>query len=315
MTPREPESAQALSGRWLVLGASGFIGRTAVALLRSAGRQVVAVDQAPPADAAAGVSFVCLEVNGAAPDALRGVLQDVRPTVLLNAIGHAPGAAEDGLHDTYVRGTDALLGLVRNECPCCRVLLLGSAAEYGNAPECRGSKESDDLHPLSAYGRAKCAQFEVANRYRTDGMAVTTARLFNVIGPGQGRHLFVGALLERIRAGESPLRVMAANHIRDWIDVRDATRALLVLADAAHPPAVANVATGLGFTVGHVAGLVAELAGVPVCLQDDAIVPTVPWRSQGDPECLANLGWRSSHTLTASLHDQWASAGSPRSPG
>lgn len=234
----------------------------------------------------------------------RALLRKLQPSILLNAIGHFPSITGSGLEDFYVRNTTNVLEAVRAEQPSCRVVLLGSAAEYGNSPEA-GSSETDAPRPLSDYGRAKCRQFAVACRFAANGLDAITARLFNLIGPGQSNRLFASALLERIRRGEPSPRVPSANHVRDWIDVRDAARALVTLAESPRPPAVANVCTGKGQTVEFVTGIIGRLTGAEIKTEPEATSPGMLWRSVGNPERMFNLGWRPQHNLADSLADQW----------
>jgi GDP-4-dehydro-6-deoxy-D-mannose reductase len=291
--------------RWLVLGAAGFVGRATLGELEARGRKVVGAGRsAPPPAAVAGKSWHTTDVFDV--HNLRALLRKLQPSIVLNAIGHHPAIPRSELRDFYVRSTTIILEAVQAEQPSCRVVLLGSAAEYGNSTNA-SSSEADAPHPLSDYGCAKCGQFDVACRFAANGLDVIAARLFNPIGRGQGNHQFVGALLERIRRGERPARVRSGNHVRDWIDVRDAARALVTLAESPKPPSVANICTGQGRTVEFVANVVGRLAGVEVEVNPGETSPDVLWHSLGNPGRMFNLGWRPQHSLAESLADQWHS--------
>jgi nucleoside-diphosphate-sugar epimerase len=291
--------------RWLVLGAAGFVGRATLAELRARGRQAAEAGRSvSPPPGVAGEAWHA--IDGFDAHNLRALLRKLQPSILLNAIGHLPAAAKSELQDFYVRSTTTVLAAAQAEQPSCRVVLLGSAAEYGNSTDA-GSSETDPPRPLSDYGRAKCGQFDVACRFAAKGLEVITARLFNPIGRGQGRHQFAGALLEQIRRGERPVRIRSGNHIRDWIDVRDMARALATLAESPEPPAVVNICTGKGRTVGFVARAMGRLAGVEIEIQSGETSPDVLWRSVGNPGRMFNLGWRPQHDLADCLADQWQS--------
>ena len=292
--------------RWLVLGASGYIGRAVVAALVERRCPVVGAARTRPS-LPDRMPVELRTADARDGDALRALIRSVGPDVLLSAVAPAPS---DGIDPTafFVATTTILLDAVRAERPACRVLLLGSAAEYGNAPGSQPSSESDPLLPLTAYGRAKVAQLAVARRFLESGVAVATARVFNTVGPGQGRHLFAGALLERIRGGERVPPVRCANHVRDWVDIRDVAAATLALAQAADLPPVANVCTGVGRSVAEVAAAVARLTGVTVVGEPGETGPDVVWRSVGDPARMLSLGWRPRYDLAVSLADQWRHA-------
>jgi len=292
--------------RWLVLGASGFVGgAVAAALAERRWPAVGATRTGPPQPGATPIELRSVDARDAG--ALRSLIRDVRPDVLLDAVAPAEADATDP-GPFFVATATGVLEAVRVERPRCRVVLLGSAAEYGNAPDSRPSCESDPVLPLTAYGRAKVAQLAVASRFRESGVAVTTARVFNTVGPGQGRHLFAGALLERIRGGERVLRVRCANHVRDWVDVRDVAAAVLALAEAEESPLVTNVCSGVGRSVAEVAAVAARLTGVSVIEEPGETGSGVLWRSVGDPARMLALGWRPHFDLATSLADQWQNA-------
>ena len=291
------------SSHWLVLGSSGFIGHAVFAILKARDCRIFGAGRsAPLPDAAAGKSWHAIDIFDS--DNFRALLRKLQPSILLNAIGHSPTAASSELKVFYIQSAEIILEAVKAEQPACRVVLLGSAAEYGNSPEA-GSSETDAPRPLSDYGRAKCEQFEISRRFAAKGLDVITARLFNPVGPSQSSHFFAGALLERIRQGEHSPRVYSANHVRDWIDVRDVARALVTLAESPKPPAVANVCTGKGRTVEFVASLIGRLTGAEIKAEPGEISPNVLWRSIGNPERMFNLGWQPQHNLAESLADQW----------
>jgi GDP-4-dehydro-6-deoxy-D-mannose reductase len=284
----------------LVLGAAGFVGGAVGAHLTAAGRSVMGIDRATPPFGNLPERLHTIDVDDI--HSLRALLREMQPSILLNAIGHSPTVANSELTDFYARNTTNVLEAVQAERPSCRVVLLGSAAEYGNSTR---ASETDAQHPLSDYGRAKCGQFEVAGRFAANGLDVITARLFNPIGPGQRRHLFVEALLERIRRGERSPLVHSGNHVRDWIDVRDAARGLVTVAESPKPPTVANICTGDGQTVEFVAGIIAQVTGVETRVKSEVTSPDVLWHSVGNPQRILNLGWRPQYSLSESVAAQW----------
>jgi len=275
--------------RWLVLGADGYIGRIMVAALTAQGRCVTS----------AGRTDVDLRDG----PGLRTRLKILKPTILLNACGHTPASPVD-LMDFYGCTTRLLLEAVAAEVPSCRVILLGSAAEYGETGPAPGASETDALQPVTDYGRAKCRQYEVAAQFSARGLRVTTARLFNAVGPGQGRHHLVGALLDRLSRGERPLRVRHSHCQRDWLDVRDAARALITLAESAAPFSVVNLCSGQGQTVEFVARTVGQLMHAEVTFEPPEPSSNLLVRSVGNPWRIFNLGWRPEYTLTQTLADQ-----------
>jgi nucleoside-diphosphate-sugar epimerase len=211
----------------------------------------------------------------------------------------------------HLVGSGNLLAAVAESRRACRVLLVGTAAEYGNTAAGAGADEDSPLLPLSAYGRIKALASEGALQARARGLDLAVARVFNTIGPGQGAHLLAGAMLARLRQGEQPLRVRDANFVRDWTDVRDVARALVLVAETAAAPPVVNVCTGTGRRVGEVAQRLAGLAGAAVELAETEPSAALPWHSVGVPHRLSALGFAPAIPFARGLADQWRAAGSP----
>lgn len=282
--------------RWLVLGAAGFVGKAITAELKMQKRNVTGMDRSGSAHSQA--------IDVFDDNQLRTALRKLRPDFLVNAVGHPQGLSGIGLIDFYVRSTKNILEAVQFECPACRVVLLGSASEYGNTIEA-GACETDALKPLSDYGRAKCGQFELSRQLAQSGSSITTARLFNILGPGQRVNLFPQALMERIGAGESPARVANGHHIRDWVDVRDAVRAVIMAVESPEPPELFNVCTGQGTPVGSLAREIGSLSGSAIVAECGETSSNQLWRSIGNPGKIFGLSWRPRFSLTQSLADQW----------
>ena len=110
------------------------------------------------------------------------------------------------------------------------------------------SMSSTSCRPLDPYAVTKYATEHAARVAASgQGIRIVTARLFNLTGPGlQDRHLC--AVLARqvamIQLGLAApqIRVGPLGATRDFIDVRDAARALLILSNA--PAGIYNVGSG-----------------------------------------------------------------------
>jgi nucleoside-diphosphate-sugar epimerase len=288
---------------WLVLGATGFVGRATLAELNARKRLATGAGHSTSWPNNKNQKS-CQAINVFEAEHFRALLRNLRPSILLNAIGHSPDTENSVLRDFYVCTTRIILEAVQSELPSCRLILLGSAAEYGNSPEA-GSVETDALNPLSDYGRAKCEQFELASRFAASGLDVITARLFNPIGHGQGAHLFLGALCEQLRRGQRPIRVHNGNHVRDWIDIRDVSRAVVMLGESPNPPPLVNICTGKSHTVSHVANILSGLANVEIKVEPGQMSADVLWHSVGKPQRIFKIGWQPRYHLSESLTGQW----------
>lgn len=165
--------------RVVVTGSSGMLGANLVGRLAGAGYDVLGVDVRPRA--------------GGCPDA-RYATGDIRDTSLMTALlGGAeavvhcaaalPSYSEAEIREVIVAGTRSVLEAgLRAGVP--RVVHISSTAVYG-LPQLVPTPEDHPREPVDAYGRAKTAAEEVAEKYRAEGMCVPILRPKTFLGPGR----------------------------------------------------------------------------------------------------------------------------------
>jgi GDP-4-dehydro-6-deoxy-D-mannose reductase len=156
-----------------------------------------------------------------------------------------------------VDSTRHLLEAVRQDSGPVRVLLIGSAAEYGCVRnEDNPLRDEQPLAPVSLYGWTKACQTLLMGYYhRVHALDVVMARLFNLSGEGASNRLLVGRLqeqLDQLLAGKiAEITVGALDAVRDYLPVEEAARQLERI-----------MLSGLSGQVYHVA------SGVPVRMRD-----------------------------------------------
>jgi nucleoside-diphosphate-sugar epimerase len=135
-----------------------------------------------------------------------------------------------------------------------RVVLIGSAAEYGDVTfEENPIPETRVLRPHSVYGMTKALQTNLANFYAPLGVDVIVARLFNIIGKGLSDRLLIGSLEKQIeelkKSQRSVIEVGNLDAIRDYISAEDAAKKLINIMSYGKAGEVYNVASGVGSKV------------------------------------------------------------------
>lgn len=129
-----------------------------------------------------------------------------------------------------------------------KIIVIGSAAEYGNRKETAIS-ETDALHPSTIYGLTKIFLYNTSMYYLEKGMPIIYTRQFNAIGPYQ-RDLFVLSSfcqqIAKIEKGlqEPELEVGDLSFKRDFIDARDAANAYYLLFTKGEIGKIYNVGSG-----------------------------------------------------------------------
>lgn len=248
--------------RWLVTGAAGFVGGHLVVRLRAAG--VVEVfglvrPGAPPSTPA----FAPVEADVLDAPAMARTLAALRPDRIVHLA--AQSSARESWQDpertllTNLFGLLHLLEAVRQAGLAPRVLVVGSAEEYGAVPGASAPiAEETPLRPASPYAVSKVAQGYLALQYAlAHGVHVVRTRTFNHTGPGRGAGFAESSFARQIAEIEAGRRdpVIAVGNldaVRDFSDVRDVVRAYVQLLEAGQAGEVYNVASGRGRRIGDV---------------------------------------------------------------
>jgi len=148
-----------------------------------------------------------------------------------------------------VAATRQVLEAVRTAGSPARVVLIGSAAEYGAVvPEANPIREDHALAPISVYGLTKAWQTQLASLYASLGVDVVIARLFNLDGDGISQRLFVGRVrgqIDEVLAGSrTTLELGPLGAIRDYIHADEAADQILAIATHGDSGSVYHVASG-----------------------------------------------------------------------
>jgi GDP-4-dehydro-6-deoxy-D-mannose reductase len=210
-------------------------------------------------------------------------------------------------------GTLHLLEACLTRKPRPRVLITGSAAEYGRVrPEENPVREEQPLRPSSPYGVSKASQGLLALQYHAaHGLEVVHARAFNHTGPGQ-RDGFAAATFARqiaeAEAGRRKPEVEVGDLAprRDLSDVRDVVRAYLLLMERAAPGETYNIGSGHAVPIQEVLDHLLALSPTPL-----TVVPTpsrrrpvdVPLLAADTTKLLAATGWQPEILLPQTLSD------------
>jgi GDP-4-dehydro-6-deoxy-D-mannose reductase len=298
----------------LVTGASGFVGRHLVAHLRAEGDDVVALDRT----GGSGNASAVLDVTDA--DAVARWVREAAPDAVyhLAARSHVGESWIDGseLTRVNVEGTRAVVDAC-HDAPVTRVVVVGSAEEYGPVPADHGPvAETTPLAPLSPYGTSKRdAEVAALTAWRERGVPVVCVRAFNHTGPGQSAAYFVPGFAQRIARAEhdgiDEITVGNLDSVRDFTDVRDVVRAYRLLAAHGVPGQAYNVCSGQGVRIGDLAARMLERARRPLQLRVDPelVRPIEVPVFVGDPTKLeAATGWSRVVTLDETLDDVLAAA-------
>jgi UDP-glucose 4-epimerase len=250
----------------LITGAHGFIGRHLALSLSHAGYVVCGLGHGAWPTSEAKAWGVSLWVNGDIVSSnLRFIQQQLgTPSVVYHlAGGSSVGVAIGNPREDFFRTvatTCELLDWVRLTAPDASIVSVSSAAVYGGGHS--GSiSEEDSLNPFSPYGHHKLMMEQLCHSYASSyNSKIVIARLFSVYGSGLKKQL-LWDICTKISSGDDPILLGGSgNELRDWTDVRDVVRALVLLSGAAtNPVPIFNIGTGFAISVRDISTSLAKL--------------------------------------------------------
>ncbi len=261
--------------RILVTGAGGFSGRHMVEYLRKNSSAEICGSSLRARN---GENWVSGDLTSEGATAT--LIGRIRP----NQVYHLAGRHSNDFQTDYranVLSTRNLLESVVNIKLECRVLLIGSSAEYGAvAEEDNPVKEDHPLAPMSIYGLTKVYQTYLMRFYCAFyDMNIVMARPFNLFGMGMSGELFVGRVYEQIeayRAGiVSKITVGNLEHRRDYIGIEQAIRYYTVIMQRGKAREIYNVGSGASIKVRDLLQRILEENGLGMdVVEERAFRPT-----------------------------------------
>jgi UDP-glucose 4-epimerase len=230
--------------RFVVTGATGFIGQALCSELSRLGFITVAYGRKSNFKTGPGIAYSCvksyLEVKGD-PD-----------SVCVHLAGESSiSSAENRLTATLA---DAVL-LARHICaqPFGGVIFASSAAVYGDRSEIP-RREDAPLDILGDYARIKHA---------VEGVLLErdqiVARIANAYGPGMSKSNVLSDIVSQME-NSGPVKVKCSMPVRDFIHVSDVIRGLISMATGTER-GVFNLGTGTGTSIAGLAKQILDLAG------------------------------------------------------
>ena len=310
--------------RVLVTGGTGYIGATAVELMRAEGFEISILDDGSTghADTApAGVRFIQGSLLN--PAEVAAALSECEAVIHFAGKSLVGESVEkpDLYHLVNVGGTRILLAEMRKQ-SISKLVFSSSAATYGE-PKAVPILESAETNPTNPYGATKLAidQLITAETKQTN-LAAASLRYFNVAGALKADR---GWLAERhnpethlipnvLRSTEqNPVKIFGTDWpthdgtcVRDYVHVIDLIeahiKALASLVTTGHE--IYNLGSGSGYSVRQVVAAASAAIGHQIPFLDSP-------RRAGDPAVLIadiskakqRLNWQPSRNLKAMVSD------------
>lgn len=221
-----------------VTGAAGFIGSHLVRYLAEQRYTIAGIDLVEAVGAGLGEEVAGWNTSGLSPQSLDALHKQLgAPHVVYHLAGGSSVGASlaDPARDftATVGGTATLLEWLRKSAPAARLVVVSSAAVYGDIHAGPIGEEAA-TNPYSPYGAHKFAMEAIVRGWsRSFGLASVAVRLFSVYGPGLRKQL-LWDLSNRLHLNQEPVTLGGSGEeLRDWTHVADVVRALELAASLA----------------------------------------------------------------------------------
>jgi GDP-4-dehydro-6-deoxy-D-mannose reductase len=180
------------------------------------------------------------------------LISDFRPQIIIHAAAALRDEAWPQLHRSNVQTLISLLrSIARYSGDVPRFVLVSSGSVYGDVgEEDLPIREDAACLPIDLYGVSKRTSEDIARILcRQLSVPLVIVRVFNLLGAGlQDRHLTASLARQiatiHLRLAPPVVAVGPLDTTRDFIEVGDAAKALVVIADRGTPGKVYNAASG-----------------------------------------------------------------------
>ena len=306
----------------LVIGAAGFVGKHLLAYLSGEKDFLVhatklAFETIDTTDCP-HVQIHDLDITGASD--VKTLLSLLQPDIIIHLAAQSSVALSfqkpELTMEINVMGSLHLLEAIRQYCPSCTALFVGSSEQYGPvSPEQQPVRETTYPQPVSPYAISKTAVESLAALYaKSYGLHLIMVRAFNHIGPGQLPIFVVSDFakqIARIEKGEAEPVITVGNLSakRDFTDVRDIVRAYDCLVKTGRSGEIYNIGSGQSVMISSVLEQLLALSNKKIEVRIDP----EKFRPVDVPEFVADVtkikkdtSWEPVIPLSASLSDTLA---------
>ncbi len=294
--------------RALITGSAGFYGTHLCSELEANGYEVIKCDIRATDD------IIAMDIMN------QGMVQDIlekyKPNILVNMAGQANVALSwKKPQMTFELNTVGLINIleaVKSVNPKIKVIAIGSSDEYGNLKEL-GKNVTEDIpiNPGTPYAISKQAQELFAKLYvKNFGLDICMVRQFNLGGAGQSKGFmipdFASGIVEIERGLRRYLLVGNLSSARDFTHVKDACRAIRLIAEKGYAGEIYNICSGRTYTAQEILERLISMASTSIEVRQDP----EKMRPSDTPVVCGNCnkltkhtGWQPEQTMDNMLKD------------
>lgn len=246
----------------LITGINGFVGRNFLSVLleKSPNAEVYGIDRSFNN----AEYFTPVECDLTQREKVKCVLSEISPDYIFHFAGTAYANDWDTLFSANVKSTLNLLESARELTSNPRIIIIGSAAEYGIVEKIPVA-ETAPPNPTSPYGASMSCRTNIALTFGNMGCDIVVGRVFNTTGAGVTHMTPIGSFARQVAEIEKGLEkaeVSAGNLSpeRDFIDIEDVARAFYFLALKSKKSGIYNICSGKPHSIATILKMYLELS-------------------------------------------------------
>jgi GDP-4-dehydro-6-deoxy-D-mannose reductase len=246
----------------LITGINGFVGRNFLSVLleKSPNAEVYGIDRSFNVPE----HFIPVECDLTQREKVKCVLSEISPDYIFHFAGTAYANDCETLFSANVKSTLNLLESAKELTSNPRIIIIGSAAEYGIVEKIPVA-ETAPPNPASPYGASMSCRTNIALAFGNMGSDIVVGRVFNTTGAGVTHMTPVGSFARQVAEIEKGLHeptIHAGNLIpeRDFIDIKDVARAFYFLAMKGNKGSVYNICSGKPHSIATILNTYMELS-------------------------------------------------------
>lgn len=261
--------------RAFITGISGFVGPYLARHLAEEGLEVHGLAEREISHSMFGrdlekkIVFYRCDIRDS--ERLERILRDVKPDQIFHLAGVSflpeAGLEAERTFQINLLGTLSLYETVRKMAARPKILFVGSAQEYGlSFNDAKPVTEDCPLKPIDPYSASKASADLLSFQYCYGvGLPITRVRPFNHTGPGQSEEFVCSSFAKQIAEielgrKEPMLKVGNLKARRDFLDVRDVTRAYQLALQNGKIGEVYNICSEKSLSIGEILTLLLSLS-------------------------------------------------------
>lgn len=245
--------------RFLVTGATGFIGQHLVQHLLDTGRELSLLlreeysfgKPLPLSLAGRRHQFQTVYADLRSYPLVRRAIGESEPDIIFHL-------AASGVTDPFLSVETALRHNLSGTLHLLRACFEGNQT----TKQLITGRTPGESSAMNVYAASKAATWNFCQMYgRTRGWPIVGAMIFQAYGPGQPAHTLIPSAIAAAQQGHD-FPMTSGQQQRDWIYVSDVVTGLVAMAQAALPPtSTVDLGTGRATTIAEVVKIIYELSG------------------------------------------------------